>query len=160
MESNAFAPIPRAARAPALMPALMLALMLSPVLTAPLAAQQAGDPPPEAGGPLAEEGPSAEEGLGLMEEGARLFLRGILSEMEPALEGLRDRAAELEPAVRDFAREMGPRMAELLSRVDDIRHYEAPEILPNGDIVIRRSPDAPPYEPPPEEAAPAEPIDL
>jgi len=49
-----------------------------------------------------------EEGIDLMQEGAELLLRGLMNEMEPA--------------------------------IDDL------EFLPNGDIIIRRSPDAPPWD--------------
>ena len=91
-----------------------------------------------------------DDGFSLMEEGARLFMRGIMSEMEPALDEMRKSMDELGPAFAEFARAVGPAFAALLDQVDDIRHYEAPEILPNGDIIIRRSPDAPAWEPDPE----------
>jgi len=82
-----------------------------------------------------------------MEEGARILLRGLLSEMDPAMEELRDFAEEIGPSMQLFAEEMGPALAELISRVDDLTHYSAPEFLPNGDIIIRRKPDAPEYLP-------------
>ncbi|WP_090207421.1 AAA+ family ATPase [Yoonia litorea] len=91
-----------------------------------------------------------EEGFSLMEEGARLFMRGIMSEMEPALDEMRQSLDELGPAFAEFAQAVGPAFAELLDTVDDIRNYDAPEILPNGDIIIRRSPDAPIWEPDPD----------
>lgn len=74
----------------------------------------------------------------LMEEGARMFLEGILREMEPALRDLEGMAGEIEPALRDFAQEMGPAFADLLGKVDDLSNYHMPEMLPNGDIIIRR----------------------
>lgn len=118
------------------------ALALTPVHA------QTALPPAPAPAPEAEaETELPREGLGLIEEGARMFFRGIIAEMEPMLEDLRGRAEDIEPAVRSFAREMGPAMMDMLSRIDDIRHYDAPELLDNGDIVIRRSPDAPPYVP-------------
>lgn len=86
----------------------------------------------------------AEEGYSLMEEGARLFMRGLMREVEPALDGLTDLATELEPQMRAFVDEMGPRLTDLLGLIDDIQFYEAPEMLENGDIIIRRRPDAPP----------------
>ena len=90
---------------------------------------------------------SEEDGAGtsLMERGAQLFLEGILKEMEPALEGLEG----LGPQLRGFAEQMGPAMRDLLSKVDDWSAYHPPEILPNGDIIIRRKPK-------PEQEAPAE----
>ena len=60
----------------------------------------------------------------------------------------------------DFlATEMGPALLKMMRTLDSVRYYEAPEILPNGDIIIRRSPDAPDYVPR-EMEEPAEPIDL
>lgn len=88
-----------------------------------------------------------EDGFNLMEEGARMLLRGLMTEMEPAIDDLRDTFDEMGPAFAEFAQSVGPAFAELLEQVDDIRNYEAPEILPNGDIIIRRSPDAPVWVP-------------
>ena len=82
--------------------------------------------------PVASE--ETENGLSLMERGAQLFMEGILREMEPALEGFED----IGPQLRDFAREMGPALGELLEQVQDWSAYHPPEILPNGDIIIRR----------------------
>ena len=36
----------------------------------------------------------------------------------------------------------------MMAVIDDIGNYDMPEFLPNGDIIIRRSPDAPPFTPP------------
>ncbi len=85
----------------------------------------------------------------LIEEGAKMFLRGLMTEMEPAIDDLRTMMDELGPAVEEFALEMGPALAALLDRVDDLRHYQQPEFLPNGDIIIRRKPNAPLFEAPP-----------
>ena len=73
-----------------------------------LAAQSA--PAQEADEPGATD---MEEGFSLLEEGTKLLLRGLLSEMEPALR-------ELEGALRE------------------LDAYHPPEVLPNGDIIIRR----------------------
>lgn len=89
-----------------------------------------------------------EDGATLMQEGAELLLRGLMSEMEPAIDDLRGMMEEFGPAMQAFASEMGPVLAEMLSKIDDIKHYEQPEFLPNGDIIIRRAPDAPPWEAP------------
>lgn len=103
---------------------LALCLPLSPAL-----AQEA--PPPPSG--------DVEEGVDLLEEGAKLLLRGLLSEMEPALDEMERALTEMEPAVR-----------ELIALIGDMRNYEAPEKLSNGDIIIRRkvplapAPDGPP----------------
>lgn len=53
------------------------------------------------------------EGRDLMGEALRLFMRGLVQEMEPAFTDL----------------------SGLLGRLDA---YHPPEVLPNGDIIIRR----------------------
>ena len=78
-----------------------------------------------------------------MEEGAKLFLRGLMSEMEPALDGMAEALEEARPYLED----LGPQLTELVRLMGDIRNYEAPVMLPNGDILIRRRPDAPPLHP-------------
>lgn len=135
--------------------ALSLAVSLAPALplTAQILPAEAGDEDQEG---------DVGQGFDLLQEGAGLLLRGLLQEIEPRLNELGaladDMAREIEPALRALSDEMGPALAELLSRIDNIRHYEAPEILDNGDILIRRRPDAPPHRAPaPEEEGP---IDL
>ncbi len=53
------------------------------------------------------------EGLDLLSEGTRLLMEGLMQELAPALEGLRE-------------------------GLDDLSVYHPPEMLPNGDIIIRR----------------------
>lgn len=55
----------------------------------------------------------APQGRDLMAEALRLFMQGFMAEMEPALE-------------------------DLESFVDNLNAYHPPEVLPNGDIIIRR----------------------
>ncbi|MEM9474635.1 MAG: hypothetical protein AAGA71_05050 [Pseudomonadota bacterium] len=54
-----------------------------------------------------------EEGLGLLGEGMQLLLRGLADELEPALRGFSE-------------------------QLEGLDRYHAPEVLPNGDIIIRR----------------------
>ena len=54
-----------------------------------------------------------EQGRDLMGEALKLFMRGLLAEMEPAMEGME-------------------------GLLEDLSAYHPPEILPNGDIIIRR----------------------
>ena len=103
---------------PLLAPALALSL-----IAAPLPAQD------------------ADQGTSLMEEGMRLFFRGLMDEMGPALDELEGMAREMEPALRDFADQMGPALRDLMGQVEDWSAYHPPEILPNGDILIRRKTD-------------------
>ena len=53
------------------------------------------------------------EGLDLLSEGTRLLMEGLMKELAPALEGLRE-------------------------GIEDLNAYHPPEMLPNGDIIIRR----------------------
>ncbi len=101
---------------------IILPLVLATSLAAPLHAQE-GD---------------VDTGLSLMEEGAKLFFRGIMEEMEPAMEDLRGLADDMEPALRSFVDDMGPALAELLNKIGDLSVYHPPEVLPNGDIILRR----------------------
>ncbi|MCC6305016.1 MAG: hypothetical protein IT545_07445 [Rhodobacteraceae bacterium] len=93
------------------MPRPLLALLLSLALAAPAAAEE-GLPAPDGYG----------EGLGLIEEGARLILRRLMADMEPM-------------------------MRDLAGLIDDLGAYHPPERLPNGDIIIRRK--VPLVPPPP-----------
>ncbi|MEW2917637.1 hypothetical protein AB1A64_11240 [Ruegeria sp. ANG10] len=91
----------------------------------------------------------AEEDTGksLMEQGAELFFEGLRKEMEPALEDLQGLVSQFGPAMQSFFEEMGPALAELAGEIEDWSAYEAPEILPNGDIIIRKKPEDQPEEP-------------
>ncbi|WP_296639433.1 hypothetical protein [Roseinatronobacter sp.] len=89
---------------------------------------------------------------------------GLLLLMERLL---RDFITEAEPQLREFERgltEIEPELNELLDRMRDLTRYHPPEILPNGDILIRRrQPEegAPEEDVPPEpQDAPADPFEL
>jgi len=85
------------------------ALLITLCLVAPAAAQD--DPP-------------AGEGLfSFMER----MLRDFMTEAEPQLRQLERGLTELEPELNRF-----------LDRMRDMTQYYPPEILPNGDILIRR----------------------
>jgi hypothetical protein len=73
--------------------------------------------PAYAGSPDPEERPLSEE--------LNHIFRQMIEQMKPALDELME-------------------TLEVLENIDSIEHYERPEILPNGDIFIRRRDDAPP----------------
>lgn len=73
----------------------------------------------------------------MIEDGARQLFEGLMQELGPALEGLTQDLGQ-------FAREMGPAFQDLLDQVEDWSAYHPPEVLPNGDIIIRRKQEAPP----------------
>lgn len=81
----------------------------------------------------AEEG-----GSSLMERGAEMFWEGLRKEMAPSLKELEGLVATIGPSMQAFLQEMGPALAEIAQKVEDWSAYEAPEILPNGDIIIRK----------------------
>ena len=100
---------------------ILAGILASALLAAPAVAQDEAPDLPE------------EETPGLMQRGAEMFLRGLMNEMGPSLR-------EMELALKDVQ----PEIRKLLALVDDLRNYQSPERLPNGDILIRRKPDAPP----------------
>jgi hypothetical protein len=85
-------------------------LALSLLLAAPAAAQE-----PDAQAPDTQ-GSDTQEGIDLMQEGARLLFRGLLDDMAPTILQMRE-------------------FAEVLENLDQ---YHPPEILPNGDVILRR----------------------
>lgn len=97
------------------------------------------------------------EGKSLMEQGMEMFFQGLREEMSPALKDLQNLTEEFGPQMRGFFQEMGPALGDIMDQVKDWSRYDAPEILPNGDIIIRRKPDAPAL---PDEEPPAGPTDI
>ena len=79
---------------------------------------------------------NTEEGLDLINRGARMLFQEFIEQVDPAL--------------REFMQQMDPAMEELRGLLDDINAYHPPEILPNGDIIIRRKEPLNPNEPVPE----------
>lgn len=104
---------------------VMKHLIFIPLMMAtPLAADQV-DPP--------------EPGTTLMQRGAEMFFQGLQSELAPALDEFEALMNDMTPQLRAFAKTMGPALADVLNQIDDWSAYEVPEILPNGDIIIRRT---------------------
>ena len=60
-----------------------------------------------------DENNDISEGMNLLQEGTRLLFEGMMKEIGPALSQLED-------------------------KIVDLNMYHAPEVLPNGDIIIRR----------------------
>lgn len=86
---------------------------------------------------------AADPPASLMERGAQMFLEGLLREVEPALKDLDRLARDLGPSFLEFAEQMGPALTSLMEQVEDWTAYHPPEILPNGDIIMRRKTDVP-----------------
>ena len=101
-----------------------------------------------AAAPLAAQAQdSSDRGSNAIEEGAQLFLRGLLEEVQPPLQELAGIGAKNLLTLQALVDEMGPAFAEVFEQIDSITYYQAPEILPNGDIVFRRNADAPAWTP-------------
>ncbi|MEP1537112.1 MAG: hypothetical protein ABJQ34_09910 [Paracoccaceae bacterium] len=98
-----------------------------------------------------------DEAPSLLERGAQMFLEGLLEEMEPALDDMQDFVLKAGPAFKEFVDAMGPALIEVFDQVEDWSTYEVPEILENGDIIIRKKPPADPKE---QGADPEEQIDI
>jgi hypothetical protein len=111
-----------ASRAPIRRVALALALALA----APPAGAQDSDAP------------------SLMQRGAELFFEGLRQEMQPKLEELQSWAEQFGPAMQSFIEEMGPAFMEMVDEVKDWTRYYPPEMLENGDIIIRKRPEPEP----------------
>lgn len=99
-----------------------------------LAALLALAPLPVAAQDQPEDGPS------LIERGLMMLMDNVFSAIGPEL----DQVGE---GMSGIVSRLGPALQDLAVLVDDIANYQTPERLENGDILIRRSPDAPP--PPP-----------
>ena len=106
-----------------------------------------------AASPLAAQEAPQQDGSSLMEQGARLFLKGLMSEMEPTLNDMQGALDQIGPKLA----ELRPQIDRLISMVDDVRNYHMPEKLPNGDIIIRRKT---PEELEKEKAAPVGPPEI
>ncbi len=115
------------------------ALILAAALTAPIlvAAQQWTPPRADQN---SDPAPDSESGGDLFERGLESFMQNMLKEAEPHLDRLgRD--------LGDTVNSLRPVLGDIGTLMDDVKNYQAPERLENGDILIRRRADAPP--PPP-----------
>ncbi|MEO8531599.1 MAG: hypothetical protein ABI459_10260 [Deltaproteobacteria bacterium] len=74
----------------------------------------------------------ASHGADLVQEGMKLLFQSFADELAPALE-------EIGPKLQ----ELGPQFEMLRDKIGDFSAYELPEVLPNGDILIRKKQPAP-----------------
>ena len=100
---------------------------------------------------LATPGPSALADDEPSRDAERPLLEGWPDEFfDPEKFDRQKLSDEARRAVEDFLALVGPLMDRLSIAIEDLPRYEAPVILPNGDILIRRKRD-------PEEEAPLAP---
>jgi hypothetical protein len=83
----------------------------------------------------------AEQDTSLWDWGMSFLGETVPQELEPALGDMKALIDQLGPAI-------APTMQKLMALVDDMTNYEMPVMLENGDILIRRKPDAPVVQPP------------
>jgi hypothetical protein len=79
------------------------------------------------------------DGISLAQEGAKLILRGLMTEMQPALDEMARSLDEVGPKLEGLGDELAPKLRQLVAMIDDFKNYDAPVMLPNGDILIRRN---------------------
>lgn len=93
-----------------------------------------------AGAALAQDAPEDDlsRGWDLLSEGSRLILEGLMEDLAPRIET-----------------EVAPLLDDLAERLGALPGYFPPEMLPNGDILIRRRPPTSP-----EAEIPDGPVDL
>lgn len=63
------------------------------------------------------------------------------------LDFLEDLTNDSQGFLENLFTEMGPALTDLQDTIKDWSNYEPPEVLPNGDIIIRRKPDTTPPAP-------------
>ena len=114
-------------------------MRVKPLLTSLLIAAFAGAP--------AAANDETAQGLSLLERGAKLLFQGLMKDVEPALREFEGAIGQMQPQLRQFLLEMGPAFIALTEKMGDLSHYELPEMLPNGDIILRRKPEATPIDP-------------
>jgi len=81
---------------------------------------------------------------------AAILVLGLGAPQTASAQNPRDLAEDLADALEELFERMQPALDEALDLmqkfgIDDPGHYRAPEILPNGDVIIRRREDAPPF---------------
>jgi hypothetical protein len=69
---------------------------------------------------------------------------------------LEDLSRELAPLMQELTARLDPYLRQLTDMLGDLSGWEAPEVLPNGDILIRRRSPQPPAPPDQSEDAPDE----
>ncbi len=73
------------------------------------------------------------------------FLMATPAESDPKnwedlRKGLEELSEDTQKFFENWVDELGPLLNSLRDKIDDLGEYEPPEVLPNGDIIIRRKP--------------------
>jgi hypothetical protein len=59
---------------------------------------------------------------------------------EKLRKGLEELSEDTQKFFESWVDDLGPLFNSLSDKIDDLSDYEKPEVLPNGDIIIRRKP--------------------
>ena len=92
-----------------------------------------------------------QEGLDRLGEGSRLLMEGLMGELAPLLDDVGELGAQMAPFVNDLREHLG-------DAFEGLNAYHPPEILPNGDIILRKKQKTP--QPEGDEAPIEAPIEL
>lgn len=87
--------------------------------------------------PMQSEERPGEDATDLIGRGVGILMENFMQELGPGLDQL---GQDMSGALQN----MTPVLKDLSVQIDDLRNYQAPERLENGDIIIRRKADAPP----------------
>jgi hypothetical protein len=126
----------------------ILSAMVLALLLAPAAAQEAPAPAEQS-----EPRGRMVEGIDMLGEGMRLLLEGLQDETAPLMQELLDQAVPALGAAREGLGRLVAGLEAIGVGLADLAGYDAPVLLPNGDILIRRRPPAVPAVPPAENDA-------
>lgn len=138
-----------------------MTLAILAALAGPVAAQVAPAPLPPEQYPPAQIPPDCPPFAPGCERLPRLF-QDLERDLGPLF---RDLERDVAPLLEGLGRRVEPYLRDLAEMLGDLNRWEAPVVLPNGDILIRRRPAPPPDQSPesdaPESDAPVtEPFEL
>ena len=83
-------------------------------------------------GPASAQG-DVDRGLDLLQQGSKLLMQGLMDQLQPELRALTEG--------------LGPALLDLQAKIGDLTRYHPPEVLPNGDIILRRKVPLLPVQP-------------
>ena len=89
----------------------------------------------------------------------KLLIITCLAMTSPATAQIEPPASLLE-RLEQLTKPLIPMLRDLGEQIEKLPNYYPPEVLPNGDIIIRKKPDPEAPESPIEEPLPTEPLEL
>jgi len=77
-----------------------------------------------------------QEGVNRLGEGSRLLMEGLMGELAPLFDKVDELGAQMTPLMEELREHLG-------DAFEGLSAYHPPEILPNGDIILRKKEAAP-----------------